>query len=74
MQSSQVEELEKNYNKKIYTILQLRLHPTIKKLKKEIEKSEKFYKVKLDYITPKEDGMIFHGKVILINLEVYCLT
>ncbi len=48
-----LEELEKKYNKKIYTILQLRLHPTIKKLKEEIEKSDKFHKVKLDYITPR---------------------
>lgn len=47
-------ELEKKYNKKIYTILQLRHHPDIIKLKKKIENSTlKNHKVNLKYITPR---------------------
>ena len=38
-------------NKKIYTILQLRLHPSIIRLKKLYK--DKFANVKLDYITPR---------------------
>ncbi len=48
-----LEELEKKYNKKIYNILQLRLHPTILKLKNDIQKSNNYSKVKLEYITPR---------------------
>lgn len=48
-----LEELEKKYNKKIYNILQLRLHPTILKLKNDIQKSNNYSKVKLKYITPR---------------------
>ena len=38
-------------NKKIYTILQLRLHPVIKKLKEEWK--EGWASIQLDYITPR---------------------
>ena len=49
-----LKELEKETNKKVYAILQLRLHPSIIKLKSEIEKSKKeTHKVKLTYITPR---------------------
>lgn len=47
-------ELEKKYNKKIYTILQLRHHPDIIKLKNKIKNSTlQNHKVNLKYITPR---------------------
>lgn len=48
-------KLEEETGKHIYTILQLRLHPTIKKLKEQIEKGpkEKVYDVDLKYITSR---------------------
>lgn len=45
-------ELEKRYNKRIYTILQLRHHPVIMKMKNELNNNIK-HKVKLEYITPR---------------------
>jgi UDP-N-acetyl-2-amino-2-deoxyglucuronate dehydrogenase len=48
-----LEELENIYNKKIFTILQLRLHPSIINLKEKISKSKSYHKVNLDYITPR---------------------
>lgn len=50
-----LEEIEKEYGKKINTILQLRLHPSIQKLKKEIEAKEnkEKYNVDLTYITSR---------------------
>jgi UDP-N-acetyl-2-amino-2-deoxyglucuronate dehydrogenase len=55
-----LETLEKETHKKIYTILQLRLHPSIIALKKKIEadKSEKIYDVDLTYITSR--GKWYH--------------
>ena len=64
-------ELEKRYNKKIYTILQLRHHPVIKKMKSKLIGNSKKHKVKLEYITPRENGMIILGKEILINQEEF---
>ena len=48
-------EAEKEYEGKIYTILQLRLHPSIIELKKAIEKTSKDskYDVDLTYITSR---------------------
>ena len=48
-------EIEKETGKKIYTILQLRLHPAIQKLKKEIEAGPAgaVYDVDLTYITSR---------------------
>ncbi len=48
-------EAEKEYNGRIYTILQLRLHPSIIKLKEEIEKkqNDSKYDVDLTYITSR---------------------
>lgn len=48
-------DIEKQYNKKVYTILQLRLHPSIVKLKKEIESGpkDKIYDVDLTYLTSR---------------------
>ena len=50
-------DLENEFSKKIYTILQLRLHPEIIRLKEQIESdkqnSEKKYDVDLTYITSR---------------------
>lgn len=48
----QLIELEKDTGKKIYNILQLRLHPSLIELKNKIDKN-KYYKVSLEYITPR---------------------
>ena len=48
-----LKQLEKKHHKKIYTILQLRLHPVIIDLKKRIENSRKRHDVSLNYITPR---------------------
>jgi UDP-N-acetyl-2-amino-2-deoxyglucuronate dehydrogenase len=47
-------EIEKETGKRIYTILQLRLHPVIVALKKEIEEAkDKIYDIDLTYITSR---------------------
>jgi UDP-N-acetyl-2-amino-2-deoxyglucuronate dehydrogenase len=48
-------EIEKETGKKIYNILQLRLHPSIIKLKEEIENGpkDKIYDIDLTYITSR---------------------
>ena len=48
-------EIEKEYGKKVYTILQLRLHPGIIELKKKIDKGPKeaVYDVNLTYLTSR---------------------
>ena len=47
-------DLEKEYKKKIYTILQLRWHKSIINLKKKIDKnSDKIYDIDLTYITSR---------------------
>jgi len=50
-----LQEIEQETGKKIYTILQLRLHPAIQKLKKQIEAGpkDKVYDVNLTYITSR---------------------
>jgi len=48
----QLKIVEEEFNKKVFSILQLRYHDKILELKKNIEK-EKFYKIKLKYITPR---------------------
>jgi UDP-N-acetyl-2-amino-2-deoxyglucuronate dehydrogenase len=50
-----LEKLEIEYQKKIYTILQLRVHPSLTKLKDRIEKEKRTtkYKVELTYITSR---------------------
>ena len=51
----QLIEFEKKFDKKIYTILQLRLHPAAQKLKQKIlaEQNQKKYDVDLQYITSR---------------------
>lgn len=53
-------EIEKETGKKIYTILQLRLHPSIIKLREEVlaNKTNKIYDVGLTYITSR--GQWYH--------------
>jgi UDP-N-acetyl-2-amino-2-deoxyglucuronate dehydrogenase len=48
-------EIEKETGKKVYTILQLRLHPNIIKLKKEVEAAplSKIFEIDLNYITSR---------------------
>jgi len=55
-----LEELEKETNSKIFTVLQLRLHPSLIKLKKEIDNSDssKKHDVELSYITSR--GLWYH--------------
>jgi UDP-N-acetyl-2-amino-2-deoxyglucuronate dehydrogenase len=55
-----LEEIEKETGKRVFTILQLRLHPNIIQLKKEIETlpSGKMVDVDLDYITSR--GKWYH--------------
>jgi len=48
----QLKIVEKETGKKIYNVLQLRLHPSLINLKKRIKK-DKHYDVKLTYITPR---------------------
>ena len=49
-----IETLEAETGKKVYTVLQLRYHPAIIKLKQEIENSDKnFFEVELKYITSR---------------------
>lgn len=48
----QLQKIEKQTGKKVYSILQLRLHPSIRLLKKMIN-PEHHYNVTLDYITPR---------------------
>ena len=45
--------IEKETSKKIYTILQLRYHPTIIALKEKYKNTNKIHKVHLNYITPR---------------------
>lgn len=50
-----LQEIEQESGKKIYTILQLRLHPAIQQLKKKISEGpkDKVYEVDLTYITSR---------------------
>jgi len=50
-----LEDIEKEYQKKVYTILQLRLHSSIIALKKKIDNSpkDKIYDVDLTYLTSR---------------------
>ncbi len=48
-----IEKMQREYKKKVYSINQLRLHPSIVKLKNKIDKSKKIYDVEITYITPR---------------------
>ncbi len=55
-----LQEIEEEYGKKIFNILQVRLHPSIIKLKEEIENGldDKIYDIDLTYITSR--GRWYH--------------
>ena len=53
---NQLKELENETGKKIYTVLQLRLHPDLIELKKKI--NDKKHKVVIKYVTPR--GKWYH--------------
>jgi len=56
-------EIEKETGKKVNTILQLRLHPSIIKLKQEIEQNpSKVYDIDLTYITSRGNWYYFSWK------------
>lgn len=56
-------EIEKETGKKVNTILQLRLHPSIIKLKQQIEQNQqKIYDVDLTYITSRGNWYYFSWK------------
>jgi UDP-N-acetyl-2-amino-2-deoxyglucuronate dehydrogenase len=57
-------ELEQETGKHIYTILQLRLHPTIQKLKQQVENGPagKIYDIDLQYITSRGRWYYFSWK------------
>jgi UDP-N-acetyl-2-amino-2-deoxyglucuronate dehydrogenase len=81
----QIEQLEKKYNRKVFTILQLRTLEVVEKLKKQIQKSKKYYKVNINYITPrghwyqstwkgnfkKSGGVLFNIGIHLLDLLCY---
>jgi UDP-N-acetyl-2-amino-2-deoxyglucuronate dehydrogenase len=81
----QIEKLEKKYQKNVFTILQLRTLRVIKKIKREIKRSKKHYKVKINYITPrgqwyqsswksnvtKSGGILFNIGIHLLDLLYY---
>ncbi len=48
-----LEKLEKEYKKRVYTILQLRVHPEILKLKEKLKGEKNKHNVILTYITPR---------------------
>ncbi|MCG2590839.1 Gfo/Idh/MocA family oxidoreductase [Rhodohalobacter sulfatireducens] len=55
-----LQELEEEYNQRVWTILQLRVHPLIRQLKQrlEIDDTDKRNKVRLTYITSR--GLWYH--------------
>lgn len=55
-----LQELEEEYKQRVWTLLQLRVHPALMELKNNIEnsKSEKRRKIKLTYITSR--GLWYH--------------
>lgn len=73
-----LQNLEEEYNKKIYTILQLRHHPVIIKLKNDIANNEDVADVYLKYITPRGlwydyswKGIIDKSGGILFNIGIH---
>ena len=58
-----LEELEKEAGKKIYTVLQLRLHPAVQALKRQIAaESPRRHKVELSYITSRGRWYLYSWK------------
>lgn len=57
-----LQELSEEYNKKIFTILQLRLHPSIRALKDKYQNSNKVHDVDLRYITTRGEWYLSSWK------------
>ncbi|MCD6118187.1 Gfo/Idh/MocA family oxidoreductase [bacterium] len=59
-----LQELSEETGKKVYTVLQLRLHPVVMDLKKEVENAEKHekYDIELTYITPRGKWYFYSWK------------
>ena len=57
-------ELEQNYNSKVFTVLQLRVHPSIIALKKKIDEGpkDKVYEIDLSYFTSRGPWYHFSWK------------
>ncbi len=55
-----LQDLEEEYGQRVWTILQLRVHPSLIELKRKLEneKSEKRHKIELTYITSR--GLWYH--------------
>jgi len=74
-----LQQLEQSTNNKIYTILQLRYHPEVLKLKEKIQKSpSRIWEVDIDYITPRGrwyelswKGDIIKSGGILYNIGIH---
>ena len=49
----QLIEIEKETNRKVNVVLQLRLYPELIKLKEKFKSSDKLHKVKINYVTPR---------------------
>jgi len=71
-------ELENEYKKKIYVVLQLRLHKKLIELKKQIDSTPNRHKVDLTYITPRGywydiswKGKILQSGGILMNVGIH---
>lgn len=47
----QLSEIEEEYNKKVYVVLQLRYHPELLKIKNSLD--DQFHNVNINYITPR---------------------
>ena len=81
----EIEKLEKKFNRKVYTILQLRTLKVIKQLKQSLKISNKKNYVKINYITPrglkykktwkgnfdKSGGILFNIGIHLLDLLCY---
>jgi len=65
-------EIEKEYNRKINTILQLRLHPVIMNLKNQVDHAASgiIHDLDLTYITSRGNWYFNSGKAISTNQEV----
>lgn len=59
-----LKEVEQEYDRRIYTVLQLRTHPSILELKKKIEQgpADKVYDIDLTYITSRGNWYFYSWK------------
>ncbi|MFC1462453.1 Gfo/Idh/MocA family protein [Verrucomicrobiota bacterium] len=57
-----LQELEKESGKKVYTVLQLRLHPTVRALKEKFSTGNTKHEVELKYITSRGKWYLYSWK------------